>query len=85
MLDVNVLVSAMREDSPRHGVCKPFIEQLRRAPEQFGLSDLVPSGACRVRTRDGQLLLPLQELDTEVHGGSTEVHGGRQRAIRSPL
>ena len=80
MLDVNVLVSAMREDSPRHGVCKPFIEQLRRAPEPFGLSDLVPSGACRVRTRDGQMPLPLQgqELDTEVHGG-------RQRAMRSPL
>ena len=50
LLYVSILVSAMREVSPRQVVCKPFIEQLRRAPEPFGLSDLVPSGAWRVLT-----------------------------------
>jgi len=50
LLDVNVLVSAMRDASPRHGVCKAYIEQLRRGPEPFGLSDLILSGALRVLT-----------------------------------
>lgn len=50
LLDVNVLVSAMRDASPRHAVCKAYVEQLRRAPEPFGLSDLVLSGALRVLT-----------------------------------
>lgn len=50
LLDVNVLVTAMREDAPRHREVKTFVEARRRAPEPFGLSDLVLSGTLRVLT-----------------------------------
>ena len=50
LLDVNVLVTAMREDAPRHREVKAFVEALRRAPEPFGLSDLVLSGTLRILT-----------------------------------
>ena len=50
LLDVNVIVGAMREDSPRHSTMKPYLDSLREAPEPFGLSDLVLSGAMRVLT-----------------------------------
>ena len=50
LLDVNVLVNAMREDAPRHAVVRAYVETLRAAPEPFGASDLVMSGALRVLT-----------------------------------
>jgi toxin-antitoxin system PIN domain toxin len=50
LLDVNVLVTAMREDAPRHAEIAPWLEELRRAPEPFGVSDLVLSGTLRVLT-----------------------------------
>lgn len=50
LLDVDVLVTAMREDAPRHREVKAFVEGLRRAPEPFGLSDLVLCGTLRVPT-----------------------------------
>lgn len=50
LLDVNVLVTAMREDAPRHRPVNAYVEQLRRAQEPFGVSDLVLSGALRVLT-----------------------------------
>ena len=50
LLDVNVLVNAMREDAPRHRVARDYVDALRAAPEPFGLSDLVLSGALRVLT-----------------------------------
>jgi uncharacterized protein len=50
LLDVNVLVNAMREDAPRHAAARGFIDRLRNAAEPFGLSELVLSGALRVLT-----------------------------------
>ena len=50
LLDVNVLVTAMRQDAPRHPEINAFVESLRTAPEPFGLSDLVLSGTLRVLT-----------------------------------
>ena len=50
LLDVNVVVNAMREDSPRHEVAHAYVEALRDAREPFGLSDVVLSGALRVLT-----------------------------------
>ena len=50
LLDVNVLVTAMREDAPRHHEINAYVEELRQAPEPFGLSDLVLSGTLRVLT-----------------------------------
>lgn len=50
LLDVNVLVNAMRDAAPRHLVAKAYLEGLRQAPEPFGLSELVLAGALRVLT-----------------------------------
>lgn len=50
LLDVNVLVNAVREDAPRHAIAHSYVERLRAAPEPFGLSDVVLSGALRVLT-----------------------------------
>jgi hypothetical protein len=50
LLDVNVIVGAMREDAPRHAVMRDCLDGLRRAPEPFGLSDLTLSGALRILT-----------------------------------
>lgn len=50
LLDVNVVVTAMREDASRHGIIRAYVESLRAAPEPFGVSDLVLSGALRVLT-----------------------------------
>ena len=50
LLDVNVLVNAMRDAAPRHLVAKAYLEGLREAPEPFGLSELVLAGALRVLT-----------------------------------
>jgi hypothetical protein len=50
LLDVNVLVTAMREDAPGHRESRRYLEALRRAPEPFGLSDLVLSRTLRVLT-----------------------------------
>lgn len=58
LLDANVLVTAMREDAPRHGEVNAYLERLRRAPEPFGVSDLVLSGALRVLTHPRVFLPP---------------------------
>ena len=50
LLDVNVLVNAMRKDAPRHKAIHAYVETLRSAPEPFGLSDVVLSGVLRVLT-----------------------------------
>jgi uncharacterized protein len=50
LLDVNVLVSAMREDAPRHAACRELVERLRSSPEPFGLSEVVLPGVLRVLT-----------------------------------
>ena len=50
LLDIGVLVNAMRKDLPRHDAVRDYVETLRIAPEPFGLSDVVLSGALRVLT-----------------------------------
>lgn len=48
LLDVNVLVGAMRTDAPRHDVMRRCLEALRGSPEPFAVCDVVLSGAIRV-------------------------------------
>lgn len=48
--DVNVLVYAHREDSPRHAPARAWLEAAVNGPEPLGLSDLVLSGFLRVVT-----------------------------------
>ena len=50
LVDVNVLVGAMRSDAPRHVVMREALEALRASPEPFALCDPVLSGALRVLT-----------------------------------
>jgi toxin-antitoxin system PIN domain toxin len=48
--DVNVLVHAFREDSPRHRELRPWLEGIVLSESSFGLSELVLSGFLRVVT-----------------------------------
>ncbi|HYW30172.1 MAG TPA: type II toxin-antitoxin system VapC family toxin [Gemmatimonas sp.] len=50
MLDVNVLVNAMRSDAPRHDVVRAWLDAIRNRPEPFGVSELVLAGLLRVVT-----------------------------------
>lgn len=50
LLDVNVLVTAMREDAPGHARLRTYLEALRSAQEPFAISDLVLGGALRILT-----------------------------------
>lgn len=48
--DVNVLVSAFREDAVHHGCCRTWLEDAFSGRDQVGLSELVLSGVLRVLT-----------------------------------
>jgi uncharacterized protein len=48
--DVNVLVHALREDSPRHAPCRSWLQAVLDGDEAFGVADLVLSGCIRVAT-----------------------------------
>lgn len=50
LFDVNVLVTAFREDAPRHRQLRTFLEEVVSSEASFGLSDLVLSGFLRVVT-----------------------------------
>lgn len=50
LLDVNVLVAALRSDAPRHQVMRSTLDALRDSPEPFALCDPVLSGALRILT-----------------------------------
>ena len=69
LLDVNVLVTAMREDAPRHRDVKAYVEGLRQAPQPFGLSDLVLSGTLRVLTHPRVFVQVPALLDGEIGAG----------------
>lgn len=48
--DVNILVYAFRQDSPRHARYKAWLQEKLAGPEPVGLSELVLSGFIRVVT-----------------------------------
>lgn len=48
--DVNILVQAFREDSPRYSEIRPWFEKLVSSESSFGLSELVLSSFLRVVT-----------------------------------
>jgi toxin-antitoxin system PIN domain toxin len=50
LVDVNVLVYAHREDAVDHTRYAEWLDEQRRAPAAFGVSDLVLSGFVRVVT-----------------------------------
>ena len=50
LADVNVLVTAFRDDAPGHKVCRGLVEDMVAGPLPYGVSDLVLSGFLRVST-----------------------------------
>jgi len=50
LADVNILVYAHREDSPRHLECLQWLETLINSDQSFALSELVLSGFLRIVT-----------------------------------
>lgn len=48
--DVNVLLCAFRSDSPRHAVCKPWLDGIVLGEAQFGVSPLALSAVARIAT-----------------------------------
>ena len=50
LLDVTVLVHALRTDCPDHERYRDWLEATAAGPQAFGLSDLVLSGVTRVLT-----------------------------------
>jgi toxin-antitoxin system PIN domain toxin len=61
--DVNVLVHAFREDSPRHAEMRSWLEELVSSQGSFGLSELVLSGFLRVVTHP-RVFDPPTPIDT---------------------
>jgi hypothetical protein len=50
LLDVNVLVYAMREDAERHAEYAVYLRRVLGGAESVGVSDMVLSGAVRILT-----------------------------------
>lgn len=48
--DVNILVSAYRDDTPEHGSCRSWLETILSGDEAFAISEHVLSGFLRVAT-----------------------------------
>ena len=48
LADVNVLIYAYRRDSPKHDVCKPWLDRIVSGDSQFGVSPLVLSAVVRI-------------------------------------
>jgi toxin-antitoxin system PIN domain toxin len=63
LVDVNVLVGAMRTDSPRHAVMRAVIHLLRTGPEPFALCEPVYAGALRILTHPRVYLPPTPVAD----------------------
>ncbi len=51
--DVNILVSACREDAPHHLLCREWLEQALASEDLVAISELALSGVLRVLTHPG--------------------------------
>ena len=56
--DVNILVSAYRDDAQEHASCRPWLEAVLGGEEAFAISDLVLSGFLRIVTHPRIFALP---------------------------
>jgi toxin-antitoxin system PIN domain toxin len=50
LVDVNILVTAFRDDAPGHKVCRDLVVEMLDGPLPYGVSDIVLSGFLRVAT-----------------------------------
>ncbi|MBV8473711.1 MAG: hypothetical protein JO234_09865 [Hyphomicrobiales bacterium] len=58
LADVNVLIYAFRQDSPRHSVCRPWLDGVIRSDAQFGVSPLTLSAVARIVTNPKAFVEP---------------------------
>ncbi|NES24284.1 MAG: type II toxin-antitoxin system VapC family toxin [Symploca sp. SIO3E6] len=52
LLDVNILVYAFRQDSPRHQEYRAWLLNLINGPEKYGLAELALMGMIRITTNN---------------------------------
>jgi toxin-antitoxin system PIN domain toxin len=58
LADVNVLIYAFRRDSARHGVCKPWLDNVVQGDAQFAVSPLALSAVARIATNPRVFVQP---------------------------
>lgn len=63
LCDVNVLVYAHRDDTPRHASCREWLEAMINGDDAYGVSDLVLSGFIRVVTHPKVFVKPTPLAD----------------------
>ena len=62
--DVNVLIGAFRVDSPRHTVCKSWLDRVVLSDERFGLSPLAVAAVVRLTTNRRIYVMPSSPGET---------------------
>jgi uncharacterized protein len=56
--DVNILVHAFRTDSPAHGICRNWLENIVSSDGRYGMSPQVLSGVIRITTHPKIFVVP---------------------------
>lgn len=70
LIDVNVLLYALREDAPEHARFRPWLERLIGSGVPFGLSELILSAFIRIATHPS-IFSPPTPLDTALEFAET--------------
>jgi hypothetical protein len=58
LADVNVLIGAFREDTPRHAPCKAWLDGVVSGDARFGVSPLALSAVARITTNSRAFVQP---------------------------
>ncbi len=56
--DVNVLIHALRQDSPEHAICNPWLNAVLDGQGAFGISPLILSAVVRITTNRKSYPMP---------------------------
>lgn len=59
--DANVLIHALRKDSPEHGPCRRWLTEAAVAGDAIGLCELVETAVMRISTLPRLQLVPMTE------------------------
>ena len=65
LIDANVLLYALREDAPKHGECRAWLEALVSSGDAYGVSELVLSAVLRIATHP-RVFSPPTPLDRAI-------------------
>lgn len=64
VVDANVLIYAVNEDAPRHGLARQWLDDALRGPESIGFAWVVLLAFIRLTTRQGLFPRPLAVADS---------------------